>query len=154
MTDIGHYAFNGCSSLTSIEIPNSVTSIGSGAFNNCTSLTSIVIPNSVTNIGHDAFADCSSLSEIQLSENLTRLDYGLFTDCTSLQSLTIPGSIMSIVFYKQSSSNTITPTFSSSIKSLRFDYSDESFEILCYLSAYFDYQFTYWIRPTVETFTN
>ena len=51
-------AFYGCSSLTSIIIPNSVTSIGVLAFSDCSSLTSVTIPNSVTSIGNSAFYDC------------------------------------------------------------------------------------------------
>ena len=154
VTYIWGCAFYGCSSLTSIEIPNSVTYIGEGAFFGCSSLTSIEIPNSVTYIGNSAFAYCTSLSEIQLSKNLTRLDFGLFTDCTSLQSLTIPGSIRKIVFFYEESSNSLTPTFSSSIKSIRFDYSYESFEILYYLDPISQYYYTDWSDKTVSTFTN
>ena len=55
-------AFSGCTSLTTITIPSSVTSIGYGAFENCTSLQSITIPNSVTSIWSNAFASCSELT--------------------------------------------------------------------------------------------
>ncbi|MBQ9783065.1 MAG: leucine-rich repeat protein, partial [Clostridia bacterium] len=58
---IGDYAFYLCGSLTSITIPDSVTSIGKVAFSGCDSLTSVTIPNSVTSIGNRAFYDCTSL---------------------------------------------------------------------------------------------
>ena len=56
--------FDGCTGLTSIEIPNNVTNIGSYAFSGCTGLTSIEIPNSVTSIGKMAFDKCSNLESL------------------------------------------------------------------------------------------
>ena len=64
VTSIGSYAFEYCSGLTSITIPDSVTSIGSYAFRNCSGLTSVTIGNSVTSIGGSAFYNCSSLTSI------------------------------------------------------------------------------------------
>ena len=69
VTSIGEYAFSGCSSLTSVEIGNSVTSIGEYAFSGCSSLTSVDIPNSVTSIGKPAFGGCSSLTSVTLNTN-------------------------------------------------------------------------------------
>ena len=61
---ICNYAFGGCSSLTSVVIPDSLTSISSGAFYECDSLTNIIIPDSVTLIGEWAFSNCSSLTSV------------------------------------------------------------------------------------------
>jgi hypothetical protein len=68
VTSIGNSAFQGCTSLTTITIPDSVTSIGNAAVQGCISLTNIVIPNSVTSIGNNAFKDCSSLTSVILNQ--------------------------------------------------------------------------------------
>ena len=96
VTSIGKSAFSGCSGLTSLTIPSSVTSIGESAFWDCSSLTSLTIPSSVTSIGNYAFYDCSSLTSLTIPSSVTSIGYAAFYDCSSLTSLTIPSSVTSI----------------------------------------------------------
>ena len=95
-------AFSGCNNLSSVSIPNSVTTIGYQAFYGCNSLASVSIPNSVTSIGYHAFSGCSSLASASIPSSVTRIGYHAFQNCSSLTSVTIPGSLTTIergVFY-------------------------------------------------------
>ena len=96
VTSIEYYAFLGCSSLNNIKIPNSVTSIEGEAFSGCSSLSSIEIPNSVTSIGPSAFSGCSSLRNIEIPNSVTGIRLGVFSGCSSLNSIAIPNSVTSI----------------------------------------------------------
>ena len=93
VTEIGDFAFDGCTGLTSIVIPDSVTSIGGDAFRDCTGLTSIVIPDSVTKISRNAFDGCSALTSIVLPKSLTKIDSEAFKGCVGLTDIVIPESV-------------------------------------------------------------
>ena len=111
VSSIGLCAFCYCLGLTSITIPDSVTSIGAGAFGGCSSLTSITIPDSVTSIGGNAFEDCKSLTSITIPDSVTSIGYYAFARCSSLTSVTIPDSVTSIggyAFYECSYLSSIT----------------------------------------------
>ncbi len=93
---IGSSAFRDCTSLTSIMIPEGVTSIGNRAFERCTSLTSVMIPEGVTSIGDYVFGRCSNLTSIVLSEGLNRIGDGAFYICSNLTSIVLPESVAKI----------------------------------------------------------
>ena len=95
VTAIGDCAFDGCT-VTSVTIPNSVTTIGSGAFCGCEGLTSVTIPNSVTAIGDYAFSSCNGLKSVEISNSVTTIGDGAFEWCERLTSVTIPNSVTTI----------------------------------------------------------
>lgn len=118
VTRIGNLAFR-CSYLTSITIPNSVTSIGQQAFESCWYLTSITIPKSVTYIGRSAFFGCSNLTSATMPNSVTSIEENTFEGCSGLTSITIPNSVKSIgegAFYGCKSLKSIT--IPSSIKKI------------------------------------
>lgn len=88
--------FRYCSGLTSVTIPNSVTSIGDSAFSYCYGLTSIVIPNNVTSIGDDAFERCERLTSVTIGSSVTTIGHNAFLGCHRLTSIAIPNSVTRI----------------------------------------------------------
>ena len=96
LTGIGDDAFGNCSDLSSIKLPESLTSIGNGAFANCSNFNSINLPESLTSIGNGAFSQCFNLSSVKLPESLTSIGEGAFWWCSSLSSINLPESLTSI----------------------------------------------------------
>ena len=135
VTSIGDYAFYFCYSLSSVTIPYGVTSIGSNAFNNCSSMSSITIPDGVTSIGSEEFYNCNSLSSITITDGVTNIGSNAFRYCYSLSSITIPYGVTSIgsnAFYNCSSmSSIIIPDGVTSIGSGAFGN--------CYGMKYYDF---------------
>ena len=93
---LGDYVFNGCSGLTSLPLPSSVTKIGCYALFNCIGLTSLTLPSSVTEIGELAFLNCRGLTNFTIPSGVTSIGSGAFFSCYGLISLTIPSSVTAI----------------------------------------------------------
>lgn len=92
VTSIPDSAFGFCSQLTNISIPNSVTYIGFSAFNSCTSLKSITLPSSLSTIQSEAFYNCGNLKTIRIPVSVTSIGNYAFDVCPSLMTVTYPGS--------------------------------------------------------------
>ncbi|MDE6537639.1 MAG: leucine-rich repeat protein [Muribaculaceae bacterium] len=90
---LGLSAFEDCTGLTSITLPNSVEFISFDAFGDCINLTSIKIPNSVKEIYNGAFRGCTGLKSITLPNSLEYLGGGTFQGCTGLTSIRVPNSV-------------------------------------------------------------
>ena len=96
LTSIGEYAFYGCDSLTSLELPASLTNLGDDAFHGCSSMTSIELPAGLTSLGDCVFCDCSSLTSIELPAGLTSIGPYVLDGCSSLTSIALPAGLTSI----------------------------------------------------------
>ena len=84
---LGDYVFNGCSGLTSLTLPSSVTEIGEAAFLNCRGLTNFTIPSGVTKIGAGAFFCCYGLISLTIPSSVTAIGSQAFKHCSGLTSI-------------------------------------------------------------------
>ncbi|HOC55514.1 MAG TPA: leucine-rich repeat domain-containing protein [Verrucomicrobiota bacterium] len=96
VTSIGAMAFASCDTLTNVSIGSGVTNIGTEAFAECSSLTSVTIPDSVTEIVGAVFRRCYSLTNVTFGNHLTRIGPEAFNGCTSLSSVTFPDSLTNL----------------------------------------------------------
>jgi len=90
-SSIGGRAFSGCTNLTTITIPASITLIGNFAFQGCINLNRITIPAGVTTIGQQAFSGCTSIAAITIPAGVISIGYQAFGAWTSLQTINIRG---------------------------------------------------------------
>ncbi len=93
---IGKNAFENCSELASVTLPNTIEYIDSNAFSNCISIETITIPESVITIGNYAFSGCSLLKEIEVKGNISALGAYAFADCVALESANLQGELLDI----------------------------------------------------------
>lgn len=95
VTKIGEYAFQG-SAVTSVSMPEGITSIDYNAFFGCQNLESVVLPESLTTLGYSAFKACKLLKTIKIPSGVTAIPDQCFDGCSSLESVTIPEGVTTI----------------------------------------------------------
>ncbi len=96
LTSIGANAFNGCTGLNELEIPETVNKLGFGAFQGCSELTKVIINGAVDNIPAQCFLGCSNLNKVVISDSVTSLGDYSFAQCDVLTDITIPSSVQNI----------------------------------------------------------
>lgn len=101
LSTVSNHIFGDCKALSSIKIPDTVTTIGIGAFSGCKSLTTIAIPERVTSIGGNAFTDCENLTSVEGFDKLkiSSIEQYTFCGCKKLSAITLPDTVKKIDAY-------------------------------------------------------
>lgn len=133
VTSIGVQAFAFCYDLTSATIPNSVTSIGNSAFYSCSNLTSITLSNKIKSIETCTFFNCHKLTKVIIPNSVTSIGNQAFGNCEGLTSITIPNSVTSIGEYAIKCSKLTSITIPDSVTSMGnsafYDYGQSTFYV-------------------------
>lgn len=108
VTIIDTNAFKNYTNLTSVTIPNTVTTIKDGAFSYCNSLEKVNMPAALSSIGQNAFEKCTSLTEITIPPSVPYISYGTFWGCSNLKSVTLPNTIAHIATHAFSGCASLT----------------------------------------------
>lgn len=113
VTSYGNFAFSKCYDLETVELatPEAAPTFGTYLFQYCTSLTSVTLPNNITKIDSGVFSGCTALTSIAIPDSVTTINLRAFENCTSLDSIVIPDSVTSVglyVFYNCTSLTTAT----------------------------------------------
>ena len=129
VTTIGNSCFDECDTLTSVTIPNTVTTIGYNCFYGCDNLTSVTLPNNITSLGDNFFRGCRKLTSLSIPNNITTLGSYCFSGCTTMTSITIPNGVTSLgngCFYNCMALTSITiPSTVTTIGASCFGYCDK-----------------------------
>lgn len=102
VTTVAEYAFNKCTSIVNMQLPTTLVTVENFAFSSCSALQTINFPNTLRSIGNSSFRSCYTLNNITLPEGLLTLSSSAFRSDTSLTEITIPATLTSIgssVFY-------------------------------------------------------
>ena len=121
-------AFQNCSALTQVTIPNSITSIGDYAFLYCSAITQVNIPDGVTSIGESAFSGCSAITQVTIGSGVTSIGGWAFRNSSALTQITIPNSVGSIGYYAFSGCSALTQVNWDAINCADFVYDNWTFD--------------------------
>jgi len=96
IVDVGRSAFRGCSRLKQITLPSSLLKIDDRVFQGCSGLKQVTLPDTLIEIGDGAFQGCSGLKNVTLPDWLVKIDRGAFSGCSGLEGVTLPAALVEI----------------------------------------------------------